>query len=69
MALIVGLQQRAHWHQANALCNSGLGQLGQAFSGRVATDCNVVGLWTAVSYVLIVGGVVLAGAGIYRLRK
>lgn len=39
--VIVAIVLHAHFGRVNALCSSGLGQLGQAFSGTVSGDCSL----------------------------
>jgi hypothetical protein len=54
--LVGGIVDHAFAAPKAALCNSGLGQLGQALDGTVAHDCGLVtALESAVGWLIVVG--------------
>ncbi len=54
---------------ASRVCNSSLGQLGQAFSSKASSDCGTINLILNLSWVAIIAGLVLVAIGIYQLTK
>jgi len=54
---------------ANSQCQSGLGQLAQAFSTQTANDCQVVGIVHLLAVVAIVVGIILVLVGVVNLAK
>lgn len=64
---LAALVLRVRFGQEAALCNSALGAVGQALSGGVASDCNVVTALNDVASLLLFIGPLLAFLGIVGL--
>lgn len=55
--VILAIVLHAHFGRVNALCSSGLGQVGQAFSGTVSGDCSLAATAESAVGPLVVFGV------------
>jgi len=62
-----GFALRAHFQVDAQLCNSGLGAVGQAFSGSVATNCTLVTTATDVASFMLLVAAILVLLGIVGL--
>jgi len=66
---IVGIIDHAFAAPKSALCQSGLGQIGQIFDGTVAHDCGLVTVLESAAGWLVVAGVLAAVLGVMVLCK
>lgn len=65
--LAVGLQQRSHFAPEHAICQSGIGQLGQALDPSAVTSCNTVSVRFYLAWGIIVVGVLIVLWGLKLL--
>lgn len=63
VALIAGIVLRSHYEPLTAICQSGIGALGQAVDTQAQTSCSLdSGLSDAGLFLIVVGALILAGA-------
>jgi hypothetical protein len=61
--VVMAIVLHAHFAQVNASCSSGLGQLGQAFSGAAVRDCSMASTAESAVGPLTFFGVALIALG------
>jgi hypothetical protein len=68
-AEVPGIFLKVSLTDAQRICESGIGTIGQALNAQVAADCSNVSAGYAAALILGIAGVIVAAVGVIRLAR